>query len=94
MKVELYAIYDEAIQQYGFPISFRTQQEACREIVEVLYHKDNMLAKYPDQFKLYKLGTMNTETGWIECLPRAEFVIGLRELSQVVYGIEEGEEDE
>lgn len=70
MKLHVMVIYDEAIRQYGFPMSFRTHNEARREYMTIVNNpsEQSNMHLYPDQFKVYEIGTYDTETGLVSPL--------------------------
>lgn len=92
MKLHVMVIYDEAIRQYGYPMSFRTHNEARREYMTIVNNpgEQSNMHLYPDQFKVYEIGTYDTETGLVTPLNQPPALIfRLDELKK-----KEGEMDE
>ena len=63
--MEIYSIYDEAVQTFGIPMFFYTGVEIKRELQRFVNKepKESIMQSYPQQFVLYKLGTWNHSTG-------------------------------
>lgn len=85
MKLHVLVIYDEAVRQFGYPMSFRTHNEARREYMTIVNNpaEQSNMHLYPDQFKVYEIGTYDTETGLVTPLNQPPALIfRLDELKQ------------
>ena len=72
MRMEIYTIYDEAVQAFGTPLFCKTDLEMVRELRAFLNFgkEDSMMQKYPQQFILYKLGKWNYNTARFDLLEK------------------------
>lgn len=68
--MEIYTIYDEAVQAFGTPMFCKTGLEMNRELHHFINNeeKNSIMQMYPQQFILYKLGTWNHSTAKFELL--------------------------
>lgn len=66
MKKQLYSIYDEKSEFYQPPITFLNDEDAKRGLATVFNNPDSMLAKFPNDYKLYHIGTLDDNAGKIE----------------------------
>lgn len=64
----VYSLYDEASQSFNVPFYTVHEQEAIRHIGALLLDKNSMVSNFPQDFKLYKLGTFDTSSGVITSL--------------------------
>lgn len=77
--INIYAIFDTAIQSFGGnPFYQRTNAAAVRDVKGAMEQQDHPFAKNPEDFELHKLGTYNEETG--EIAPAKELVIRLKDI--------------
>jgi len=65
MKMKIYAVRDNATEQYGNAMFLIGHGQAIRSFTDELNNKnnDNMLNKHPTDFDLYHLGEYDTDTG-------------------------------
>ncbi|QXP08310.1 MAG: nonstructural protein [Arizlama microvirus] len=63
MVVNLYSIYDEKACFFQFPFPAKTRSEAVRMVTDALNTPDTLIAKHPEDFSLYELGTFNDADG-------------------------------
>ena len=92
MKLHVMVIYDEAIRQYGFPMSFRTHNEVKREYMTIVNNpsEQSNMHLYPDQFKVYEIGSYDTETGLVSPLNQPPvFIFRLDELKKKEVDLDE-----
>lgn len=68
--MEIYSIYDEAVQAFGIPMFFYTGVEIKRELQRFVNKepKESIMQSYPQQFVLYKLGNWNHSIGKFDLL--------------------------
>lgn len=64
----IFAVKDLAVQAYGLPFFVRSKGEALRSFQDEVNRKDgeSAVAKHPEDYELYQLGTYNEETAEIE----------------------------
>jgi len=74
MKKGVYAIFDEKAGTFGPPMLFTRDEEATRSFDSIVKSENSMLNKYPSDYKMYKLGSMDDCSGMIECVPQPEFM--------------------
>ena len=93
MKMEIYTIYDEAVQAFGTPMFCKTMLEMNRELHHFINHeeKNSIMQMYPQQFILYKLGNWDYSTGKFELL---EQPVRLYSLNNLVNNFDDIEEEE
>lgn len=62
--IKLYAIHDQAVNEFIGPEAARTHGEAERRFTENVNNKEmGVLHNYPAQFALFWVGEYNTENG-------------------------------
>lgn len=67
MKVKLYAIHDQAINEFIGPDLSKTHGEAERKFKDAINNPDSgILYKHPQQFVLFHIGEYDSETGLLE----------------------------
>lgn len=68
MKVNIYSIYDSAVQAFMQPFFSATDQSAQRAIIDNMSdpRAQSMLAKHYQDFSLFHIGTFNDHDGVIE----------------------------
>ena len=67
MQLTIYAVYDDIAQVYNTPFYMHNDGMAIRAFKgHVNGAKDSAIYDFPEQFKLYKLGTFNDSNGRIE----------------------------
>lgn len=76
MKLQIYAIHDQAIKEFTAPDVARTPGEAERKFKTNVNNPQNgFLYTNPEHYGLYQIGTYDTETGKIEGLKEPHHVI-------------------
>lgn len=65
MIINLYSIRDIK-NDYNTPFAAANDKTAERMYKAELSNKDSMIAKFPADFELWRLATMNTDNGYIE----------------------------
>lgn len=80
--MNIYVMRDSKAQTCGKNLMlFKTHGEAIRSVQQAMEGQgDNLLAKYPEDFALFNLGTYDEETGTIELLEQKTHVIDVLEL--------------
>ena len=70
MKLEIFAIRDNATGMYGTPMFLTTKGQAIRGFSDEVNRqdKDNMLNKHPEDFEMHHLGSFETDTGVINAI--------------------------
>lgn len=63
MSNGMYTVYDIKAEAYLAPFFARTDGEAVRMILSALEDPQTMLAKYPLDYKLVKIGSWDNQTG-------------------------------
>lgn len=64
-KMNLYSIFDRAAGTYNAPICCVSDSVAIRMLRETLCDASTILAKYPDDYQLVKIGEFLVENGQI-----------------------------
>lgn len=77
MIVVVYALFDRKTREYGLPIVARNDATMCRDLLN-FRGSGAVQEKYPEDFDLYSLGEMNTETGRITPGEELVFVNNLK----------------
>lgn len=75
MKVNLYAIHDAKAKNYSPPFPGLNDQSAIRDFTEQCANPENKLNKYPFDFTLFSVGTLDDETGLIVSQAPPEMLI-------------------
>lgn len=66
MKFNAYAVRDEKAARYNPPFYMASHPEAMRAFGENVQKEHTLWFKYPDDFRLYLVGTFDDETGHCE----------------------------
>lgn len=69
------ALYDSKTELYSTPVYAKTTGQAQRDLQEAVNGADGIIAKYPEDYRLYCLGTYNNETGEIIPLTPPKFIV-------------------
>lgn len=62
----IYSVYDRKAQYYLPIFTRRSDADAQRQFAEIVATSDTPISKYPADFDLVRLGTIDLETGSIE----------------------------
>lgn len=87
----MYSILDTAAQTFLNPVTFITDAEAIRWFTTVVNsdREENNIARYPNQFILYRIGSFDASLGRYEdCSPK-ELIIGTSCVTDKTYGVKE-----
>jgi len=74
MKLTVFSIFDEKAQTFSKPFFLTHKGEAIRVFSDVVNDEKSMIAKHPEDYKLYKLGSFDDVSGVMESLPMPEFI--------------------
>lgn len=74
MEMEMYAIYDRKLGTYGAVWLAPNRAVVTRTLQLVLKGQDTVVVKYPGDFELCLLGTMNDTSGVLTPRERPEVV--------------------
>jgi hypothetical protein len=61
----IYAIYDKKAKVYQTPFFMRQDEEAVRALREAIAAGDSLVSRYPEDYKLYRIGEWDEETAEI-----------------------------
>lgn len=92
MIVVLYALFDRKLREFGALHLSKNDQTMRRELMANVRSSGSMLEKYPQDFDLYRMGEMETETGKImqtDCLLVDNLVDVLSDTRQLSLGDDE-----
>lgn len=86
MIVKLFAVKDNASGVYDGPVPAQTEGIAMRNFTDMCNNPDTAIAKHPEDFSLWCVGTWNDATGEIisgqpECLARATSILSPEEIN-------------
>lgn len=74
MKLSAFSILDAKAQSFMQPFYFNYKGQASRTLEDILKEKDHPIAKHPEDYSLYLLGTFDPFTGRLEPLEVPELV--------------------
>lgn len=75
MNVEMFTIYDTKVLVFSAPFFAANIGTAIRIVQDTLRDRDTALARHPNDFVLYCLGSFNSQTG--ELTPRKPENLGV-----------------
>ena len=79
MKIELYTIYDSKTGVYNKPF-YQLNDDVCRRTCSDLLSSETDVAKHPEDFSLFHLGSYNDETAQFDLLATPRIVLKFHEL--------------
>jgi hypothetical protein len=84
MNMNIYAIYDQAVDAYGTPFFMPNDSSALRAFTGNINNKDigNMLYNHPEQFTLYKIGQYEDSVGLIKSYSEPQRVVNGQSVSE------------
>lgn len=82
MEQIIYSIFDDKAVMYCRPFFLQSVGLALRSFADICKDRESQIAHHPADFKLYKLGTFNDNTGSITPLAIPEFVASASEYVQ------------
>lgn len=74
----IYSVYDEKAEEFSPPFYAANDRIAQRIVVESSKGNGSMLGAYPEDFKLYGLGTFDTNSGDIAVEPKPRLLISVK----------------
>lgn len=83
MITQVISVFDKGAAVYGPPFFVRHIAEARRSVQQALRDKNTMLAQYPEQFVVFRLGTFDDAKGVFE-QSQAEILCEVSELATEV----------
>lgn len=78
MKLEIYAVFDDATETFLQPFFVKTEKEAYRAL-DACLGQEGQISRFPDDHYLYRLGDYNNVSGALNGLSNPHRVIGCRE---------------
>lgn len=82
--MRVYSIYDEKAEEFSPPFFQANDRLAQRVVKESARGNGSMLAAYPEDFKIYRLGEFDTSTGTIEAEKRPVLILSVKDLTKEV----------
>jgi len=82
MKVEMYSIYDKKTKVYQQPMFSVNRGSMLREFSDFLKNrgKDTMMAKYPGDYHLCRVGWFDEDLGLVEGQKNPDFICYVNDL--------------
>lgn len=74
MVVNVYSIYDEKAKYFGKLTFFANDDDAKRAFGDLVVTEGNGVNRHPGDFKIYKLGTFDDNSGLMLSCPMPEFL--------------------
>ncbi|AXH77461.1 MAG: nonstructural protein [Microviridae sp.] len=81
-KMRIYSVYDEKAEEFSPPFFQQNDRLAQRMITESCKGNGSMLAAYPEDFKLYRLGEFESSTGEITPEQRPNLLLCVKDLTK------------
>jgi len=72
--LNLYSVYDEKAQHFGYMFFRKTHAEAIRYFSDGARDKQTILGQHPEDFVLYHLGTVDEQNGFVEGVDVVNFL--------------------
>lgn len=83
-NLKVYSVFDEKAEEFSPPFYQANDRLAQRMVTESARGNGNMLAAYPEDFKLYRLGTFDTNSGKLEREDIPVLVCAVKDLTKEV----------
>lgn len=80
MVKNLYAVQDVKVSVFYPPISLINDGEATRMLKDIVDNPESPISKHSDDFRLFRLGTFDDNSGVLSPLAQPEFIINASEL--------------
>lgn len=82
MNVEMYSVYDKKTKVYQNPMFSPNRGTAIRDLHDFLHNrgKDTMMAKYPDDYQLTRVGCFDEDLGQVEGLKNPDIICDVNDL--------------
>lgn len=81
MKLKMYSIQDIKSDSFAPPFTANNEEVAKRTVQQAL-QGESLLSSYPEDYRLFEVGTFNNTTGEIEIEKQPKWVANLTEFSQ------------
>lgn len=65
MKLIIVSLYDKATEAYMRPLFFQSEGQATRELQDQLKNPENPIAKHPEDYSMFRIGTFTDFNGEI-----------------------------
>lgn len=78
MKLKAYAFRDVKAESFDAPMFLPSDVAAQRITMDILQHPSSPIAKYPDDFLLYRIGDFDTDTAVMTSVSPVELVCSVR----------------
>ena len=80
MKLNVYSVYDKAVQAYGRPIFLQTDGAAQRMFGDIACDAEHEVNAHPTDYALFRIGEFDDNTGQLVpcepyCLARAHEIV-------------------
>jgi len=89
MIVCVYAIYDDAAQEYGAPTLFKTDKLATRWFINLITSSKEMMDNYED-YKLYRIGNYFSDQAEFENIDH-ELIVDSKKIMELMKNFKEGD---
>jgi len=88
MQLQLFSLRDLKAKLWLAPSAYRSQQDATRALVLAVAREDSDLARYPEDYQLYHVGSFDDESGIFSPCPPAHVIdlISCKEAAIKDYG--------
>ena len=73
--MKIYAVFDDKARVYGTPQFMLTDGIAIRTLADVVKEPSSMIAKHPEDFSMYELGSYDEASGKITAHENPVFLI-------------------
>ena len=65
MNLEIFSIFDDKARTFATPFFMQNDQMALRAFNDLVSDPNTTIARNPDDYKLYSVGTFDDQTGFI-----------------------------
>lgn len=74
MKQNIFSIYDVKAQVYNTPFFYPHTGQAVRSLTDLVHDEKSTINRHPQDYTLYKLGEIESESGKIVAKNEPEFI--------------------
>ena len=78
--LEIYSIYDKKVGTYMRPVFVAHLVEVQRDLSSVMANKESLLAKFPSDYEVYRLGKFDDKKGMMDLEDKPVFIMNISEL--------------
>lgn len=82
MKKQVYSVYDLKSEFYGPPVLFHNDEDARRGFASVYSRSDSPMVKYPQDYRVFRLGTFDDNAGVLE-MPESGLPVFIAEFASL-----------